>query len=136
MAKIPAITAKRATPSINAAVRIMFARMSFIASGWRAIDSTAPLPIWPIPIPAPMAAKPAPIAPPAFAQATVLNKKVNKLMILLLYWLKNSLVQGCYLYDQSIFMVIHIIVTAFKCLANEHSCKISENVCLDKCYYY
>jgi len=32
-AKRPAITAKRATPSTNAAVKIMFARMSFAASG-------------------------------------------------------------------------------------------------------
>jgi hypothetical protein len=29
----PAITAKRATPSTNAAVKIMFARMSLLASG-------------------------------------------------------------------------------------------------------
>jgi hypothetical protein len=32
-ARIPAITAKRATPSTNAAVRIMLARISFAASG-------------------------------------------------------------------------------------------------------
>ncbi len=58
------ITAKKATPSINAADTIMFERMSPLASGWRAIASMALAPILPIPIPAPIAANPAPKAAP------------------------------------------------------------------------
>ena len=63
----------------------MFERMSLVASGWRAMASIAPLPICPIPIPAPTAAKPAPIAPPAFAQGVVLKKTFNKSIVLVLY---------------------------------------------------
>jgi hypothetical protein len=37
-----------------------------------------------------MAAKPAPIAPPALAKFTVLNNTNNKLMILRLYWFKKD----------------------------------------------
>ena len=45
---------KRATPSMNAAVKIIAPRMSPAASGWRAILSVAALPIIPMPIPAPL----------------------------------------------------------------------------------
>jgi len=54
------ITAKKATPSIRAADTIMLERISPLASGWRAIASMALAPILPIPIPAPIAANPAP----------------------------------------------------------------------------
>ena len=49
---------------IKAAAIIMFIRISPDASGWRAMASMAELPILPIPIPAPITAKPAPRAAP------------------------------------------------------------------------
>jgi len=63
-AKKQTTTANRATPSTNAAMIIMFIRISPADSGWRAIASIAEPPILPIPIPAPTAAIPAPIAAP------------------------------------------------------------------------
>jgi hypothetical protein len=45
IARKPTIIANSAAPSTRAAVKIMFARISLEASGWRAIDSKAPLPI-------------------------------------------------------------------------------------------
>src|SRR5215813_2094925 len=86
--------ANKAAPSTNAAVRIMFARISLSDSGWRAIASTAPLPIWPIPIPAPIAARPAPIAPPALAIGPAANKTCITSIILLLYWFKKNLLRS------------------------------------------
>ena len=56
--------AKRHAPSINAEAMIMDIRMSFAASGWRAIASIAEEPILPIPIAAARAAIAAPSAAP------------------------------------------------------------------------
>src|SRR5262249_8031279 len=53
--------AKSATPSMSAAVRIMLPRISFAASGWRAMLSTADAASRPMPIPAPITARPAPM---------------------------------------------------------------------------
>src|SRR5690606_21301224 len=55
-------TANNATASIKAAAINMAVWNFEAASGWRAIDSIAEPPILPIPNPAPIAAKPAPIA--------------------------------------------------------------------------
>src|SRR5262245_20650951 len=57
--------AKRATPSISAAVRIMLPRISPDASGWRAMLSTELAAILPIPMPAPITATPAPMPAPS-----------------------------------------------------------------------
>ena len=56
--------ANKATPSTKAAMIIIFIRISPETSGWRAIASIAEPPILPIPKPAPITARPAPIAAP------------------------------------------------------------------------
>ena len=60
-------TARR--PRSCAAVTIIAVLIWPAISGWRAIDSTAEPPTRPMPMPAPITARPAPIAPPSLASA-------------------------------------------------------------------
>jgi len=79
--------AKKATPSIKAAATIMFDLMSPAASGWRAIDSIAEVPIFPIPIAAANAANaaPKPAAACDIAMLSIANKIVLSVNIVLIF---------------------------------------------------
>src|SRR5687767_12423579 len=59
---IATTTPNRATPSTRAAAISMVVVIFPIASGWRAMASIACPPIWPMPMPAPTTARPAPTA--------------------------------------------------------------------------
>ena len=77
-------TPKRATPSIRAAAINIAVWILPLSEGWRAIDSTALLPIRPIPKPAANAATPAPI--PAPANAIPSTKKTEFNIIVFIYY--------------------------------------------------
>lgn len=74
--KIERRMAISAAPSTNAAIRIIAERMSPDASGCLAIASIALPPTIPIPIPAPITARPAPIA--AKVPVILLNVMIKK----------------------------------------------------------
>jgi hypothetical protein len=62
-------SAKRVTPSMSAAAMIMLVRISAIADGWRLEPSIADAASLPMPMPAPMTAKPAPMPAERYASA-------------------------------------------------------------------
>lgn len=73
--------ANSATPSIKAADIIIVVLISELADGCRAIPSNEPLPIYPIPIPAPITAIPTPNAAPRTPiELDASNNNANKLI--------------------------------------------------------